>query len=150
MDAGVLDANDPPSCDAARALGEESKIQSNSGCLLWPPNHKLLSIELAGVTDPDGTDGLTIEITGARQDEPVQGAGSGDTSPDAVIQDGAEVEGLLLRAEREGGGNGRLYVVSFTASDGASSCSGAVTVGAPHDRKDTPVDDGPVYDSTRP
>jgi hypothetical protein len=67
-----------------------------------------------------------------------------------VIQDGAESDTVLLRAERAGGSNGRVDVVGFTAGDGTASCSGAVTPGVPHDRKDTPADDGQVYGSTQP
>jgi hypothetical protein len=62
------------------------------------------------------------------QDEPVAGVGSGDTSPDAVLQPA----GVLVRAERAGSGNGRVYRLSFTAEDtGGQSCTGAVTVCVP-------------------
>jgi hypothetical protein len=61
---------------------------------------------------------------------------------------------VLLRAERTGLGgtqeNGRIYVVTFTADDGFEGCTGSVSVGVPHDRKDTPVDDGQAFDSTQP
>ncbi len=103
------------------------------------------------MTDPDNN-AVTIQITGVTQDEPVNGVGDGDTSPDAVISG----DSVLLRAERTGltGGvqeNGRVYVVNFTADDGqGGSCSGSIAVGVPHDRKDTPVDDGQNIDSTLP
>jgi hypothetical protein len=81
------------------------------------------------------------------QDEPVNGGADGDTSPDAVISG----DSVLLRAERAGQENGRVYVVDFTADDGqGGSCSGLVTVGVPHDRKDAPIDDGQAYDSSLP
>ncbi|MBI2877021.1 MAG: hypothetical protein HYY20_09085 [Candidatus Tectomicrobia bacterium] len=48
------------------------------------------------------------------QDAPVNGLGDGDTSPDAVLQGSS----VLLRAERSGQGNGRVYAVHFTADDG--------------------------------
>ena len=48
-------------------------------------------------------------------------------------------------------GNGRVYHIAFTATDpGGRTCSGSVEVGVPHDKKDTPVDDGPTFDSTLP
>ncbi|MEW6758349.1 MAG: hypothetical protein AB1347_09020, partial [Acidobacteriota bacterium] len=57
---------------------------------------------------------------------------------------------VSLRAERSGPGNGRVYRIAFTASDGqGDSCSGTVAVGVPHDAKDIPVDDGQTFDSTR-
>ena len=57
---------------------------------------------------------------------------------------------MLIRAERQGGGNGRVYTVNFTADDGFESCQGAVTVGVPHSRRDDPVDNGQVYNSMVP
>ena len=56
-----------------------------------------------------------------------------------------------MRAERAGGGNGRVYHIGYTATDGhGETCSGEVLVGVPHDKKDTPVDDGALYSSTGP
>jgi hypothetical protein len=103
-------------------------------------------VEIVGVTDPNN-DNVTITITGVTQDEPVTGLGDGDTAPDAVIQGNK----VLLRAERAGGGNGRVYRVSFTATDSnGASCSGSVTVSVPHDRKDsTCMDDGQSFYSTQ-
>jgi len=40
---------------------------------------------------------------------------------------------VQLRAERSGTGDGRVYRISFTASDGKDNCSGTVFVGVPHD-----------------
>ena len=52
-------------------------------------------------------------------------------------------------AERAGGGNGRVYTIYFTATDGrGGSCSGSVKVSVPHDQNRPAVDDGPGYDST--
>ena len=58
-----------------------------------------------------------------------------------------------VRAERSGTdkvpGDGRVYHISFTATDEyGATCDGEVTVGVPHDKKDTPVDGGALYDST--
>jgi hypothetical protein len=105
------------------------------------------SIAILDVTDPDN-DHVTITVTGVTQDEPVQGLGDGDSSPDAVVQG----DTVLLRAERAGNGNGRVYRVSFMADDGhGSQCMGAVTVCVPHDRRPgICVVDGQQYDSTRP
>jgi hypothetical protein len=59
----------------------------------------------------------------------------------------------LLRAERSGTGNGRVYEVSFEATDGrGGSCTGSVLVGVPKSMKPgVPiVDDGQAFDSTQP
>jgi hypothetical protein len=113
---------------------------------LWPPNHKLQTVVLAGITDPDG-DPVTVTVTGITQDEPTGGLGDGDTAPDGY---GAGTPSPQVRAERSGLGNGRVYKIAFTASDGkGGTCPGSATVGVPHDVKDLPVDDGQAYDSTK-
>jgi hypothetical protein len=121
--------------------------------LIWPPNHKLADIEIDGVTDPDG-DPVSITITGITQDEPVQenGSGSGQTSPDGV---GIGTSLACVRSERSGNGNGRVYQISFDATDGNGGiCSGAVEVCVAHNacRSDGGgplcIDDGQLYDST--
>ena len=92
---------------------------------------------------------MTLTVTGVTQDEPVKGAGTGNTSPDAVIEAGA----ASVRAERSGSGNGRVYQVAFKAEDGkGGSCTGAVTVGVPQSlgKGLTAIDDGQSYDSTLP
>ena len=46
-------------------------------------------------------------------------------------------------------GNGRVYHIRFTATDGLLSCSGEVLVGVPHDQRGAAaVDGGALYDST--
>jgi hypothetical protein len=135
VDVHVLNLNDPPRCDLA--------VPSLTA--LWPPNHKMVEVTIGGVTDPNA-DPVTITVTSVMQDEPVNGLGDGDTSPDAVVQTGS----VLLRAERSGTGNGRVYTVHFTANDGEGSCNGTVTVGVPHNRKDTAINDGQGYNSVGP
>lgn len=117
---------------------------------LWPPNHKLVAGQIAGVTDADG-DPIALTITGITQDEPVKGVGDGNTSPDAIV---GAAGAFQVRAERSGLGDGRVYRVAFHASDGqGGSCTGVASVGVPHDQggQPTPVDSAPPsYDSTLP
>jgi chitinase len=116
---------------------------------LWPPNHQLVAVGVSGVTDPRG-DVVSIVITGITQDEPVNGLGDGDTSPDGF---GVGTSQAMLRAERSGLGNGRVYVVTFSASNSqGGTCTGQVAAGVPHDQRGQtiPIDDGQRYDSTRP
>jgi len=131
--------NLPPDCSAASADISE----------LWPPNHKYVGIAVIGVTDPDG-DPVTIAIDAITQDEEVnaRGMGDGNTAPDAK---GLGSETASVRAERQGGGNGRVYEISFTALDGmGASCSGSVRVCVPHDQRSgrACIDDGQSHDST--
>ena len=137
--AGIARENQPPNCANA----------TPSTDALWPPDHKFVPIEVLGVTDPDG-DTISIAIDSIFQDEEVNARGSGKTSPDGK---GVGDSIAQVRAERAGTnktpGNGRVYHIFFTADDGYGGyCSGEVLVGVPHDKKDTPVDDGPLYDST--
>lgn len=132
--------NSPPDCSTVTATGPD----------MWPPNHKLRSFTLGGATDPDG-DAVTLTVTGVTQDEPVDAVGNGDgnTSPDATAT-GASVD---LRGERAGGGDGRVYVVSFSGDDGnGATCSGTVAVSVPHDQGagSTAVDSGQLYNSLIP
>lgn len=135
-------ANRPPDCSAAAAARLD----------LWPPNHDLVSVDLpalAGVTDPDG-DAVTLAATALTQDEPVTGQGSGNTPADGSLGVGGTL--VQVRAERTGGGNGRVYNIAFTATDGhGGACSGVVAVTVPHSQNGDPaVDDGQIYDSTAP
>jgi hypothetical protein len=126
-----------PVCSAAAA----------SPSLLWPPNHKLVPIEIDGVTDADGS-AVTLSVVSIFQDEPTYGLGDGDTPIDGF---GVGTSTAIVRAERSGTGNGRVYHIKFTATANGLSCSGDVTVGVPHDMGNgrTPIDDGPQYDSTK-
>ena len=136
-DVVITVINGPPLCGLAQALPS----------LLWPANHGMRVVGITGVTDPNN-DSVAITITGVTQDEPVNGVGDGDTSPDAVIQ-GSQA---LVRAERWGGGNGRVYQINFSANDGqGGGCSGSVKVTVPHSMKpgSAAVDDGQLYDSTQ-
>ncbi len=116
---------------------------------LWPPDHRLVAVAVSGVTDPDPGDRVTVNITGVTQDEPTNGRGDGDTSPDAALRGNS----VLLRAERAQQGNGRVYQIRFTATDTrGASCTGSVRVGVPPNMKPgtVAIDDGQVYDATRP
>lgn len=115
------------------------------GPSLWPPNHKLRLITLTGATDADGNP-LATTVTGVTQDEPLNGLGDGDTSPDAMPASAPDQ--VWLRAERSGTGDGRVYRVGFTVTDGLGGvCTGTADVGVPHDQgaHRTPIDSGGVF-----
>lgn len=119
---------------------------------LWSPNHKFVAIWILGVTDPDGDD-VTIAITGITSDEPTQsvddGKRIGPFAPDAYWT----YQGVAyLRAERIDSGNGRVYEITFVASDGrGGESTGTVKVYVSHDngkRGLICVDDGQYFDAT--
>ena len=111
---------------------------------LRPANHKFRTINVA-VADPDG-DPVSVEITGITQDEPVAGRRHGRTSPDALT--GATQGQVRLRAERSADGDGRVYRVSFEATDSlGESCAGLAKVGVPKGGRRPRDSAPPSYDS---
>lgn len=133
------DLNADPICDEATPT-----IDS-----LWPPNHRWEQVDVDGVTDPDG-DAVSIVIDSIFQDEAVDGTGNGNTDPDAA---GLGTTTAEVVAERDGGGNGRVYHIGFSAYDGlGGSCAGEVLVDVPQSQGNNgaAVDDGALFDSTNP
>ena len=120
---------------------------------LWPPNHQLVGITPAGVTDPSGG-ALTYAATSIFQDEPLTGTGqgAGNTSFDATLSP------IQVRSERNGNpktpGDGRVYHIDFTATNQFGlTCTGKVLVCVPHDQAGHPtpcVDEGSLFKSTKP
>lgn len=97
--------------------------------VLWPPNHKFVNISVsAQVTDT--CDRTTWKIISVTSNEPVNGHGSGHTSPDWEITGDHT---LKLRAERSGEGDGRIYTITVQATDTSGNLSepGTVTVTVP-------------------
>lgn len=92
---------------------------SVASAMLWPPNHDLITVGLS-VTATDN-DGMVPTITVAVfSDEDDHLPAGGGMSPDA--KDVAPST-LRLRAEREGGGDGRVYLIRIIATDAANNQS---------------------------
>jgi hypothetical protein len=115
-------ANIPPVC--TKAYPSIARINSNFDHLLRP-------VYILNVTDADG-DPVTISVTKVTQDEWVPGS---DTNiPGAWVCPDAVNMGSYAQVAAEwfgatSGGNGRMYVISFTANDGrGGSCTGSVRV----------------------
>jgi len=103
--------------------------------LLWPPNHRLMDIE-ATVTATDACGSTTVELITITSNEPDDGPGDGATTGDiqAAVVGSADFD-FALRAERSGDGNGRVYTVVYTATDGAGNqASTSSIVVVPHDQ----------------
>jgi len=95
---------------------------------LWPPNHSMrtvtVTIEVADDQDPSPT----CQIAGVSSNEPV-----GATDPDWIVTPGSLT--LQLRAEREGGGDGRVYAIDVECTDETGNIATAFTrVIVPHDQ----------------
>jgi hypothetical protein len=119
---------------------------------IWPPNHKMVNVRVqAEVTDTCSS--TTWKVKSVTSNEAVDGNGNGNgngngkgkakgkakNSPDWKITGDHT---LQVRAERAGGGNGRIYTITIEAADSSANTSlGTVTVTVPHDRGNHGDDD---------
>ena len=99
---------------------------------LWPPNHKMVlitpEITVIDNCDPDPVVGL-ISIT---MNEEEKAKGKGHTVDDIYIDENGNI---YLRAERSGTGDGRIYIITYSATDASSNSSFAsATVVVSHNR----------------
>jgi hypothetical protein len=106
---------------------------SASPDVLWPPNHKMVEVvvevDAEDICDPEP---LCV-IVNVTCNEPINGPGDGNTDPDWEYTDDPLT--VLLRAERAGGGNGRIYTVHVACMDASgNSTEASVDVTVPHDK----------------
>ncbi len=103
----------------------------NVNMTLWPPNHQYESIAVTDFVasasdDCDPSVNVnSVYIVKITSDEPENGGGDGNTLNDIVI--GASCKTAQLRAERAGNADGRVYNITFKASDSAGNFTTATT-----------------------
>jgi hypothetical protein len=119
---------------------------------MWPPKHQYLTFRVEDFvySVSDNCADLSLDdlvISQVTSDEPENAISDGDTINDIVIApDGRSVN---LRAERQGGGNGRVYTISVDAEDdNGNVTTGSFQVIVPASVKDNVFDDGPFYSVT--
>lgn len=105
----------PPSIASAAASPKQ----------LWPPNHKMVAVKVSASASDICDTAPSCQITSVSSNEPENGLGDGDTSPDWEITGALTVN---LRAERSGTGSGRLYTSEMRCTDHSGNSSTA-TVG---------------------
>lgn len=81
---------------------------------LWPPNHRMVDIDVALVASDAAGGPVTIEGPFITSSEPPNGTGDGDASPDWSVGSDNRVS---LRAERSGRGGGRVYTLTYRVTD---------------------------------
>jgi hypothetical protein len=104
--------------------------------VLWSPNRTLVNVGLnLNTTDNCGAPTVTIQVFSDENDE---GTAIDKHSPDAKnIAPGT----LLLRAERKGNENGRVFLIVIKAVDSGGNLSVcAQTVVVPHDQSQEALD----------
>ena len=107
---------------------------------LWPPNHSMQRVEArVRVRDRCSDRGdYEVELIGAKSSEPDNGRGDGNTNNDIQGADiGSDDRNVMLRAERSGGGNGRVYTLTYLVTDRSGNETEAeAKVYVPHDYSD--------------
>jgi len=102
---------------------------------LWPPDHRMVDIIIRANASDNSHCPVNLRAL-VKSNEPQEGLGDGDTSPDwtePVIDEDSGVITLKLRAERSGKGKGRIYTITITASDASNNSSQAsVEIKVPH------------------
>lgn len=111
----------PPQIDAT--------VSPNS---LWPPNHKYVTVK-ANVTAFDICDpSPKITLVSITSNEPDNGIGDGNTANDVVIVNNFTFD---LRAERSGTDSGRIYTITYKATDASGNFTMiSVTVKVSHNQ----------------
>lgn len=118
---------------------------------LWPPNHQYETVQVANLVasasdlcDPSINLGSVV-IAKVTSDEPENSGGDGNTLNDIVIA--ANCKSVQLRSERIGGGNGRVYTITFKVTDASGNSSTATAkVTVPKSQNGaSAVDNGPQY-----
>ncbi|HYO59949.1 HYR domain-containing protein, partial [Archangium sp.] len=124
---------------------------ADKGLELWPPNHKYVTVSLSDCAEPavDACGnplpleqyGHILRVT-SDEVEDDNGNGDGRTCEDMALVVGSS--SVQLRAEREGGGNGRVYTLHYAiTNDAGVSTQSSCRVVVPHDQSGrTVVDSG--------
>jgi|GEM_PF-1784339 len=99
---------------------------------LWPPNHKMAPVSVhVHFSEPHNPE-PACHITSVTSSEPEDGSGDGHTAPDWKITGDLTVN---LRAERSGGGDGRIYTIKVECTDASgNTAAGTTEVTVPHDQ----------------
>jgi hypothetical protein len=118
---------------ARDALGDETAptlAVSASPLQLWPPNNKLVTITVAVIISDDMDESPSVGLVSIACDD---GCDAAQDIAGATL--GTDDRSFQLRATRRGGGTGRTYAITYSATDDAGNQATAqTTVRVPHDQ----------------
>jgi hypothetical protein len=102
--------------------------------VLWPPNHKMVDMQAAVTIHDVGDPNPAWTLVSITSNEPEDGPGK-THSPDIIGHEpGAPDLEFQLRAERLGHEEGRIYTITYQATDSkTNSVSAEAVVIVPHD-----------------
>ncbi len=86
---------------------------------LWPPNHTMVNVSVTVIATDAVDPAPTSHIVSVSSNQPINGTGDGDTSPDWVITGPLT---LQLRAERAGNAP-RVYTITIATTDASGNTS---------------------------
>jgi hypothetical protein len=106
---------------------------SASPSVIWPPDHKFVPIAITVATSDVCDQNPAIRLVSIASNESASAPGAGNTSPDVQgAAFGTDDRQFQLRAERSGQGSGRIYTITYEATDASGNAtSGTVTVTVP-------------------
>ena len=97
---------------------------------LWPPNHKYAEVKTNAKAEDQGDPAPTIAFISMSSSEAENAKGTGNTTNDIVKIDDFTFN---MRAERAGPGSGRIYTITYRATDASGNTAiASVTVAVPH------------------
>ncbi|QLE59736.1 hypothetical protein FD725_29340 (plasmid) [Nostoc sp. TCL26-01] len=109
----IIDDDESPTLTVKSVPGE-----------LWPPNHKMVEVKVNVKVSDDFDANPTVRLVSITSNEPDNGLGDGDTAGDIEIRPDGRI---FLRAERSGNGNGRIYTLTYSATDSAGNVTYSTT-----------------------
>jgi len=104
---------------------------SLSPTILWPPNHKMSTIQATITVQDDAFPNPAVKLESITSNETLQ-------TSDVSAQIGTAATSFALKAERNGSDkSGRVYTIKYTATNSCGNSSSTTeTVVVPHDQSD--------------
>ncbi len=99
---------------------------------LYPPNHQMVEIKVNTQVSDNIDPNPTVSLLSVTSNEGQNVKGDGNTSTDIEVKSDGRI---FLRAERSGTGTGRVYTLTYKATDAAGNVSQATAeVKVPHNK----------------